>query len=126
MSFSDRLSDATGANQLNVQISLITNAQAWTRQVRGTYSLIYAHAQADFLHLEDFNQFLQNIYAPHTHGNGNNGSPTTSVIEPAVVSNTEAQALLEAGGALGKIRTGISDASRSIDFIDKTNAEDLG
>lgn len=126
MGLSNRLVDVAASNTLQAEIIPITRGQAWLRQVRGTYNLIYTYAQADFLHLDDFNDFLQKSYSKHTHGNGNNGSPTSAVLQPATLANTRAQALLRPAGPLGKMRKGISDALRSIQFIDRTNSSDLG
>lgn len=120
-----KAADLQAANQLNINITTITPAQSWKRQVRGSYALLYLHAQNDFLHIDDFTDFLDKFYSKHTHGNGNNGSPTTKVIEPAKVTDTNAKSLLIQSQVLGKIREGITGAVRSIEDIDKTNSREL-
>ena len=121
----DTLVDATAANQLNVSITTITPGQAWRRQVRGVYSLAYLHAQVDFLHIKDFEDWIKQDYNAHKHNNGNNGSPTTQPMQPGEFSDAQAKRLLVAAQPLGKIRKGVTGAVRSIEDIDRGNEQEL-
>lgn len=124
----DKLVDVAAANQLDISITTVTTSQSWKRQVRGVYSLIYLHAQKDFLHIDDFSDWLSKSYQKHTHGPppGCKGAPKTSPpLEPTQISDTRAKALLVAAQPLGKIRKGITGASSSISEIDEANDREL-
>lgn len=118
MAIKDKIIDISAANQLNISITTITPAQAWKRQVRGVYSLIYLYAQQDFVHIKDFQQWIRTTWKPHTHTNGNNGNPTGPPIQPSIYTDTFAKALLLPVIALGAIRRGILEAPQLIaDFF---------
>lgn len=123
----DKLVDLQAANQLDISITNITAGQSWKRQVRGVYSLIYLHAQKDFLHIEDFSDWVDKSYQKHTHGRpGCKGGPkTTPVEQPSKLSDAKAKSYLVAAQPLGKIRKGVTGASSSISQIDDANSRDL-
>lgn len=104
-------SDLAAANQLQISLQTITPAQAWMKQVRGTYNFIYTYAMKDFLHIDDFSDWVQNYYQLHTHAGVQNGGGKTLIPDGSKLSNTRARSLLEANAVLGQIRTGISEAS---------------
>lgn len=119
-----RLVDLQAANQLDISIQSITPAQAWKRQVRGVYSLIYLYAQQDFLHIEDFVEWIKNTYLKHQHVRCKS-KPTSEPIQPSVLTDEKAKSYLTAAKPLGKIRKGISEAIRAIQDIYNVNNRNL-
>lgn len=124
MPSSKQLSDLAAANQLKISISVITRNQAWQRQVRGAYHFMYPWIVGDFLHLEDFGDWLK-LYDKHTHGNGNNGSPTSKPLTVAPLTNAKALSYLVPTQALGKIRKGLTDALNVITELSLFNKRKL-
>lgn len=124
MPSSKTLSDIAASNQLKISIDVITPNQAWTRQVRGTYHLLYPWMIGDFVHLEDFKQWLK-LYEQHIHGNGNNGSPTTKALSPSPYTTARANALLLPSDVLGKIRRGLTSAISTVSQLNFFNKREL-
>lgn len=116
--------DSAAANKLNISITSITPAQAWKNQIRGVYALIYVLAQADFVHIKDFTDWLKKSYQKHTH-TGNKGKPTSKPNQAGVYSTRNARNLLESNKVVGYIRKGLQGAAQIITDIDKIQNEDL-
>lgn len=124
MAFNDRVVDLAAANRLQISITTITPAQAWKRQVRGAYHFIYPYAIKDFVHREDFFEWLRNDYMKHQHI-GNKGRPTSAPRGTTIFSNEKARALLQKVPTLGYVRTGITTIIQAIRDIYRTNTSRL-
>lgn len=109
-------SNLSASNQLKINIQVITNGQKWARQIHGVYTLLYPWMIGDFVHLDDFKQWLKG-YDQHIHGNGNNGSPTTKLQVPVNYTTAKANANLIQTQGVGKIRKGFADATKTISAI---------
>lgn len=117
--------DSVAANKLNISITTITPAQAWRHQIRGVYALIYLHAQADFVHLKDFDQWVKNYYEKHTHTNGNKGNPTGKPIQRSFFSTSKARSFLQSLAPVGYIRKGVMYAQTLITDFYRQSQQDV-
>lgn len=108
------ISNAAATNILNITIDVITAAQAWRNQVRGTYTLLYPWMIGDWFHLQDFEAWVQSVFVPHIHATPNGPSSPTST--PSTFGNTMARTYLSPSPPLGQVRRSGKVESDIIDF----------
>lgn len=119
-------SDLVASNQLKISITTITRGQAWRRQIRGLYHLIYPWIITDFTHTDDIDAWIQQVYAMHTHAGVYPGQSVTAVPgQMGQTGNTEGKALIEGNSAVGKVRSGLSDLATSTKEISQVNQQEL-
>lgn len=130
MALTDKSADLIATNQLNIDIQVISRAQAWAEQVKGVYHLLYPHVVDDFAHHEDIQSWIDDVFAGHKHMKpGCDGGPITeAVMSPnnsSQIPDKKGKALLESNSVLGKVRKGISDLARLVAGINRINTEDI-
>lgn len=120
--------DLLVTNQLDIEIKVINNAQAWAEQVRGVYHLVYPHIANDFSHTKDIQEWVDQVFQFHTHGRPGcqGGTETLQVTgSPSQIPDTEGKGLIEDNSVLGKVRKGLRDLKKLVSGIDAVNNREL-
>lgn len=128
MALTNKTGNLLAANQLKIDIRVITRAQSWAEQVRGVYHLLYPYIVDDFSHTDDIQDWIDNIFAKHKHMRpGCQGGVITEAVMPPASSSQipdkTGKGLLENNSVLGKVKRGLSDLARLVAGINRVNTE---